>query len=135
MSSNDEHGKRWIMRSLVERLIHEMTDYEGAAEVVSGAGSALAVREQDIKEKVEEVERELSVAASFGLQQSLEKAHHEIAGHRAWQEEVISGLPKEDEKAGLTGPVRMAFARTAEARERLYIQVKNTYAKYFSTPS
>ena len=26
-------------------------------------------------------------------------------------------------------------ARTAEARERLYIQVKNTYAKYFSTPS
>lgn len=132
MTESDVGGKRWASRAIVQMLLKEGKNYKGAAEVVSGAKNVFATCGQNIRAKVEEVEQERSVASSFALQQILEEAHHEIAGHRAWQEEVISALPKEDDEAGLTGPLRLAFTETSEAREELLTEVTDTYEKYFS---
>lgn len=134
MTESDVGGKRWASRAIVQMLLKEGKNYKGAAEVVSGAKNVFAVCRHDIMRQIEEVEKERSVASSFKLQQLLEEARHEIAGHEAWQGEVISGLPKEDDEAGLTGPLRLAFTETAEAREELLALVKTAYEKYFSKP-
>lgn len=132
MTESDVGGKRWASRALVQMLLKETKSYKSAAEVVTGAKDVFALCSLDIRKQIEEVEKERSVASSFKLQQLLEEAQREIAGHEAWQEEVISGLPKEDDEAGLTGPLRQAFTKTAEAREELLAEVKAAYKKFFS---
>jgi hypothetical protein len=133
MSESDVGGKRWASRALIPMLL-ESKGYKSAGELVSGSTDVFSLCRHDIMRQIEEVEKERSVASSFKLQQLLEEARHEIAGHEAWQEEVISGLPKEDDDAGLTGPLRLAFTETAEARKELLALVKTAYEKYFSKP-
>lgn len=128
-------GDRWASSALVKMLIDEMKDFKAAAEVVSGSVDIFAMCERDIKDKVEEVERERSVASSLALQQALEGARHEIAMHEAWQSEVISGLAKQDDEEGLTRPLRQAFSKSAKVREALLEQVKKTFDEYFSGSS
>ena len=127
-----ENKERWVSRSLVKMLICEMKDYKGAAEVVSGSEDVFAMCGRDIQAKVDDVEKERSVAAAFELQKALEEARHEIAGHEAWQKEVISALPKQDDEDGLTGPLRQSFAKTAKAREALLQQVTDIFQSYFT---
>ncbi|MBZ0187960.1 MAG: hypothetical protein K8F91_17060 [Candidatus Obscuribacterales bacterium] len=127
-----EKQERWVSRSLVKMLVNERRDYEGAAEVVSGSEDVFALCGQGIQTKIEKVEKEPSVVSRFELQQSLEEARHEIAGHEAWQMEVISGIPKQDDIDGVAGPLRLAFAKSANTREALLERVRETYKKYFT---
>ena len=133
MTESDVGGKRWASRAIINMLL-EGKGYKAAGELVSGSKDVFALCRHDIMRQIEEVEKERSVASSFKLQQLLEAARHEIAGHEAWQKEVISGLAKEDDATGLTGPLRQAFTETAEAREELLTLVKTAYEKYFSKP-
>lgn len=132
MSESDVDGKRWASRALVQMLIKESKNYESAAEIVSGSESVFSRYSRDIKKKIEAVEIERSVATSFELQTVLEDARHEIAGHAAWQKEVIEGLPKENDETGLTGPLRQAFTKAAKERESLLEEVQAVFEQYFT---
>lgn len=124
--------KRWASRSLVNMLVRELKDYKAAAEVVSGAEDVFAMCGRDIAGKIDQVEKDKSVASGVELQQALDEARQEIADHENWQTDVLKSLPKQDDEDGLTGPLRQAFAKTAKARQRLAVQVNEANAKYFS---
>nr|WP_281719549.1 hypothetical protein [Nitrosomonas nitrosa] len=133
-TNTDNDGKRWASRGLVHMLIHdkEMKSYSSAAEIVSGSVDMFAMCGRDITVKIEEVEKDRSVASAFALQQAIEEALAEARAHEAWQEEVINSLPKQDDQDGLTGPLRQAFAKSKEAREVLLQQLNEAYEKYFN---
>ncbi|MGI0133580.1 MAG: hypothetical protein ACREBW_01300 [Candidatus Micrarchaeaceae archaeon] len=122
---------RWISRGLVTMLVNEMRNYQAAAEIVSGSEDVFAMCGRDIQAKIEAVEKEHSAVSVFELQKVLEAARHEIAGHEAWQREVIESLAKEDDEDGATGPLRQAFAKSVPVREALLERVKEAFENYF----
>ena len=116
---------RWATAAVMNILL-DMKDYKGAAEVVSGSTELFANYSFRIKEAIETKSSSnlISPTGDFiDLSQYVHIAMDEITQHKQWHTQVLSGLPKEDDETGATGPLRQEFHKAAQERDKLFVQI------------